>query len=276
MQEGDRNENTDTIAAKRKNSLSNDASDAQAATPREPGTRRKPGLTCDELKLKGNEAFKEHKYDEAIDFFGRAISLVPSSHIYYSNRSAAHAAKALTDGVSYSNVKKHSKLAILDAKKCVGLDRKFAKGYVRWATGLMVIRDFKAAVRVLKRGLEAIPNDELLTKHLVNVKEKFLRDERANGKRRKKSSGFRIGEEDTEEEKRRKEELMLLRRQFLNDSKKNEENERQRLLKEEGIILPKANIMGAPAQSGFQPFADAFAIKHKRRKRKRKKISAHD
>jgi len=42
---------------------------------------------------------------------------------------------------------KVAKLAILDAKKCVALERKWAKGYVRWATALMVEHDFVAAVK---------------------------------------------------------------------------------------------------------------------------------
>mmetsp|Transcript_21152 Transcript_21152/g.29556 ORF Transcript_21152/g.29556 Transcript_21152/m.29556 type:complete len:148 (-) Transcript_21152:165-608(-) len=147
---------------------------------------------------------------------------------------------------------------------------------MRWATALMLIFDFKAAVRVIKKGLEAVPKDPLLTKNLKKAKEKLARWEKGLGVKRRRPSGFRIGEEDTAAEKARKEELKELRRQFLEESKLNEISERNRLLKAEGIILPKSNIMGAPSQSGFQPFGDYFTHKNKRRKRRRKRISAYD
>jgi len=314
------NKKNATMAAK-KDSSSSSSSSSSVSTPREPGTRRKRGLAPEELKAKGNEAFKDQKYDQAIDFFKRAIALDPHNHIYYSNRSATYTAKALGDNITFSTVKGLAKQGILDAKKCISLERTFGKGYMRWATALMLIFDFKAAVRVIKKGLEAVPKDPLLTKNLKKAKEKLARWEKGLGvKRRRPSStdtiddredekkkkgensrlmnsyddlhqhhyhssfpdiitmagGFRIGEEDTAAEKARKEELKELRRQFLEESKLNEISERNRLLKAEGIILPKSNIMGAPSQSGFQPFGDYFTHKNKRRKRRRKRISAYD
>mmetsp|Transcript_6929 Transcript_6929/g.11425 ORF Transcript_6929/g.11425 Transcript_6929/m.11425 type:complete len:291 (-) Transcript_6929:150-1022(-) len=268
------NKKNATMAAKKDSSSS--SSSSSVSTPREPGTRRKRGLAPEELKAKGNEAFKDQKYDQAIDFFKRAIALDPHNHIYYSNRSATYTAKALGDNITFSTVKGLAKQGILDAKKCISLERTFGKGYMRWATALMLIFDFKAAVRVIKKGLEAVPKDPLLTKNLKKAKEKLARWEKGLGVKRRRPSGFRIGEEDTAAEKARKEELKELRRQFLEESKLNEISERNRLLKAEGIILPKSNIMGAPSQSGFQPFGDYFTHKNKRRKRRRKRISAYD
>jgi len=67
--------------------------------PQEAGTRRKAGLTADQLKAKGNQAFKDKDYDAAIDFFTRAIKLDPNNHIFFSNRSAAYVAKVRTSAV---------------------------------------------------------------------------------------------------------------------------------------------------------------------------------
>lgn len=44
------------------------------------------------LKNQGNAAFKEQKYDSAIDLYSQAIELDPGNHVYYLNRAAAELA----------------------------------------------------------------------------------------------------------------------------------------------------------------------------------------
>ena len=44
----------------------------------------------EELKLKGNEYFKEEKYQEAVECYTEALKLKPQCHLLYSNRSAAY------------------------------------------------------------------------------------------------------------------------------------------------------------------------------------------
>jgi tetratricopeptide (TPR) repeat protein len=41
------------------------------------------------LKEKGNAAFKEGRWDEALTLFSAAIELDPSNHVFFANRSAA-------------------------------------------------------------------------------------------------------------------------------------------------------------------------------------------
>ena len=50
---------------------------------------------ADEAKAKGNAAFSAKNYDEAIVHFTDAITLAPTNHVLYSNRSACtHGARS--------------------------------------------------------------------------------------------------------------------------------------------------------------------------------------
>ena len=51
--------------------------------------RERPTMAANELKAQGNEAFKNGRFEEAIDFFSKAIDVDPKNHVLYSNRSAA-------------------------------------------------------------------------------------------------------------------------------------------------------------------------------------------
>ena len=42
------------------------------------------------MQAKGNAAFSEKKFQEAVEAFSAAIELDPSNHVLYSNRSAAY------------------------------------------------------------------------------------------------------------------------------------------------------------------------------------------
>lgn len=67
------------------------------------------------LKIQGNEALNQQKYQEAIEHYTAAIDLDKDNHVMYSNRSAAltHAGKYLE--------------AIKDADKAIQLNPEWAK-----------------------------------------------------------------------------------------------------------------------------------------------------
>ena len=44
----------------------------------------------EELKLKGNERFRAERYNEAADFYTKALTVQPGNHVLYSNRSACY------------------------------------------------------------------------------------------------------------------------------------------------------------------------------------------
>lgn len=62
---------------------------------------------ANEFKAKGNEAFKNKNYEEAVNCFTQAIELNPDDHVFYSNRSN-----------SYVNLKEYGK-ALEDAEQCI-------------------------------------------------------------------------------------------------------------------------------------------------------------
>lgn len=72
-------------------------------------------------KDEGNKLFKAKEYDKAIALYTEAVDLDPSNHVFYSNRSAAHAGK-----MDYENAAK-------DAALCVQKKPDFTKGWFRLA-----------------------------------------------------------------------------------------------------------------------------------------------
>ncbi len=62
-------------------------------------------MSVDELKTRGNDAFREKRYREAVEFYSAALDLDTQNHVLYSNRSASFASlgqhdKALEDAES--------------------------------------------------------------------------------------------------------------------------------------------------------------------------------
>lgn len=72
---------------------------------------------ADELKAQGNEALAHFKFATAVEFYTKAIELVPTA-IFYANRAAAH-----VKSESYG-------LAIDDASAAIELEPSYIKG--RW------------------------------------------------------------------------------------------------------------------------------------------------
>lgn len=105
---------------------------------------------ADELKAKGNAAFSAGNFEEAIKFFSDAIDVDPTNHVLYSNRSAAKASLQQYEG------------ALEDAKKCVELSPKWAKGYSRLGAAYFGLKQWDDAVAAYDSGLEHDPDSEQL------------------------------------------------------------------------------------------------------------------
>lgn len=71
------------------------------------------------LKEKGNECFKQQKFEEAVLHYTHAIKLDPTNYSLYSNRSSA-----------FLHLQQHY-LALVDAKETIRLQPGWAKGYFR-------------------------------------------------------------------------------------------------------------------------------------------------
>jgi stress-induced-phosphoprotein 1 len=99
-----------------------------------------------------------NKLSEAIEYYGKAINLDGSNHVYFSNRSAAY----LSQGDAQN--------ALEDANSCLGLNPDFAKGYSRKGAALHALKRYNDSIAAYELGLEKFPGDQGLTKGLGDVK----------------------------------------------------------------------------------------------------------
>eukprot|EP00941_MAST-03F_sp_MAST-3F-sp1_P002624 g2624.t1 len=113
--------------------------------------------SIEELKNKGNEAFKARNFDKAIEFYTSAIEINSESEdaaLCYSNRAAA-----------YQSKKMWSK-AENDAAQCVKLKPGFVKGWLRLATAQQKQGMLVESRQTLEKGLELHKDDLSLKKAL--------------------------------------------------------------------------------------------------------------
>lgn len=115
--------------------------------------------TAEEYKDLGNAAFSSQDFDVAIANYTKAIQLDPQNHIYFSNRSASHA--ALKNWVK----------AAEDAKECVRLNPQFMKGYYRLATAQLELDQHDLAMATIKQGLSLDAKNTQLQKVMRNIKQ---------------------------------------------------------------------------------------------------------
>ncbi|KAI0170011.1 hypothetical protein GGR52DRAFT_552562 [Hypoxylon sp. FL1284] len=114
--------------------------------------------SVDELKAQGNKAIADKKFDEAVDAFTKAISVDPSNHILYSNRSAAYASKK--DWAS----------ALNDAEKTTQIKPDWPRGWGRKGAALHGSGDLLGASDAYEEGLKHDPNNAGLKSSLASVK----------------------------------------------------------------------------------------------------------
>lgn len=107
-----------------------------------------------EFKNKGNEAFKAQRYQEAIDFFTKAIEQNPNDHVFYSNRSG-----------SYLNNGQYDE-ALQDAETCIKMNPAWPRGYQRKGSALFYLDRIDDAINTYKEGLKVDPNNADLQKDL--------------------------------------------------------------------------------------------------------------
>ena len=103
-----------------------------------------------ELKEQGNKALKAGNFDQAISCYTQAVALDPSSHILFSNRSAAYAQKK-----DYEN-------ALKDACQIIKVKPEWWKGYSRKAVALEFLGRLEdARVRLTQPKLSWLAGTEL-------------------------------------------------------------------------------------------------------------------
>ncbi|KAL8131920.1 serine/threonine-protein phosphatase 5 isoform X2 [Apium graveolens] len=113
-----------------------------------------PTQAAEEIKVLANDAFKAHKYSQAIDLYGKAIELSGENAVYWANRAFAH-----TKLEEYGS-------AIQDATKAVEIDPRYSKGYYRRGAAYLAMGKFKDALKDFQQVKKISPNDPDATKKL--------------------------------------------------------------------------------------------------------------
>mmetsp|Transcript_10778 Transcript_10778/g.20006 ORF Transcript_10778/g.20006 Transcript_10778/m.20006 type:complete len:479 (-) Transcript_10778:79-1515(-) len=117
---------------------------------------KEPGV--DTYKKRGNDAFKEGNWDEALKNYNKAITLDPSIAALYSNRAAVHSSKGNHDS------------ALSDANRCIERDPTFLKGYSRKGKALFDMNQMDEAEAAYKQGLAVDPANDGCSKGVADIK----------------------------------------------------------------------------------------------------------
>jgi len=118
-----------------------------------------------ELSLKakeeGNELFKQGKYPQAVERYTEAIKRDPANHVLYTNRA-----------VAYTKLKAYSE-ALKDCDKCIELNPKFIKGYLRKGAVYMATEQYQKCFEVYAQALEHDPNNSEVLEAIRQVEDKI-------------------------------------------------------------------------------------------------------
>uniref|UniRef100_A0A803M6D8 Serine/threonine-protein phosphatase 5 n=2 Tax=Chenopodium quinoa TaxID=63459 RepID=A0A803M6D8_CHEQI len=120
-------------------------------------------LRAEELKSSANEAFKAHKYSQAIDLYSQAIELNEQNAVYWANRAFAH-----TKLEEYGS-------AIHDATKAIEIDPKYSKGYYRRGAAYLAMGKFKEALKDFQQVKRICPNDPDAAKKLKECEKAVMK-----------------------------------------------------------------------------------------------------
>ncbi|XP_063242051.1 stress-induced-phosphoprotein 1 [Bacillus rossius redtenbacheri] len=102
---------------------------------------------AEEEKEKGNELFKRGDYATAVKHYTEAIKRNPDDPKYYSNRAACYTKLAAFD------------LGLRDCDKCLELDPKFIKGWIRKGKILQGMQEHGKAISAYQKAIELDPNN---------------------------------------------------------------------------------------------------------------------
>ena len=97
---------------------------------------------AESLKSQGNAAMAKKDYASAIDYYSKALTLIPGNPIFLSNRAAA-----------YSASKDHES-AKADAEAAVASDPKYTKAWSRLGLARFALGDAKGSMEAYAKGIE--------------------------------------------------------------------------------------------------------------------------
>lgn len=126
-------------------------------------------MSAEEFKQKGNDAFRQKNFTEAIGYFSQAIDASPvPNHVLYSNRSACYA--------SLHNYQD----ALKDAEECVKINPTWAKGYNRVGAAEFGLSQYDESIKAYSKALEIEPTNAMATEGIKSANEAKNSDPGAN------------------------------------------------------------------------------------------------
>lgn len=118
--------------------------------------------SAEELRLRGNDAFKAQDFTTAYDLYSSAITVAPNDAVLYCNRAAALISLKRFDG------------AISDATIAISLDPKNMKAYFRKASAEQAKEQWRESYATWKAAREACGRDRQLEQQLIAAKNKWV------------------------------------------------------------------------------------------------------
>lgn len=119
-------------------------------------------------KEEGNALFKEKKFPESIQKYTEAIKRNPKDAIPYSNRAAAYMKLG------------EFPMALKDCDRCLELDDKFVKAYIRKGNIHFYMKEYHKCLTVYEKGLALDPNNRELRQGLMKTQMK-IQEQQSSG-----------------------------------------------------------------------------------------------
>jgi len=123
---------------------------------------------AEEFKNNGNNSYKLGDYKMAVEFYTRAIELVPENASYYANRAAA-----------YMMLRKYRE-AIGDTSTSTRIDPSYVKAYSREGKLNLLLGDYAAALKCFEKVKELEPKNDTVNVDIQNANAVKSFDEKAN------------------------------------------------------------------------------------------------
>ena len=124
----------------------------------------KPDQSAEKMKAKGNQHMAQREYELALDAYSKAIELSPNgaqTHVYYSNRSAAHC------------YLEQYEEAAEDSKKSLELNPTYGKAHARLGLSRYFLNDLPGAIRAYETALKYDPSNAASKSYLAKAKIKM-------------------------------------------------------------------------------------------------------
>ncbi|XP_051136892.1 hsp70-Hsp90 organizing protein 3-like [Andrographis paniculata] len=208
---------------------------------------------ADEAKAKGNAAFSAGDFNHAVAHFTDAISLAPTNHVLYSNRSAAYASLAKFPE------------ALSDAHKTIELKPDWGKGYSRLGAAYVGLHSYGDAVSAYNKGLQIDPTNEALKSGLADAESALARSSRSRGGPAPNPFGEAFGTDmwvklasdpDTREFLQHQDFVKMMQDIQKNPNNVNSHMKDQRVMQALGVLLNlKIQTTGAEDGEGIPPSA---------------------